>query len=94
MCTSERTECGRGELRLTSRVARRRRTQAGELAKAFESGHSAAHRIGRDGMADEVALGLGAPEIAQHLQLVNALHAFGDHVETERATHRNDGAHE
>ena len=68
---------------MTSRVRRRRRTQAGELAETLERGDGAAHRIGRHGMADEIALGLCAPEITEHLQLVDALDAFGDHVETE-----------
>jgi len=53
------------------------------LVMAFESGDGAAHRIGRHGMADEVALRLGASEIAEHLQLVNALNSLGNHVETE-----------
>src|SRR3954449_10463625 len=73
----------RGGLWLARRVARRCRAQARELAKAFQCGDSAAHRIGRDRVADEVALSLRAAEVTEHLELVHALDPFGDHVEPE-----------
>ena len=59
-------------LRLARGVARRGRTQAGELAEAFEGGHGAAHRVGRHRVADEVALRLRAAEVTEDLQLVDA----------------------
>src|SRR3954453_1794347 len=75
-------------------VVRRGRTQARELTQPFQRGDGAAHRVGRYRVADEVALRLGTPEITEDLQLMHALHALGDHVETERTSHRHDGAYQ
>ena len=45
-------------------------------------------------MADQIPLRLGAAKLGEGLQLSHAFDSFGNHVEPERITHRNDRAHE
>ena len=66
----------------------------GSDASSSRADHGRAHRGGRDRVADEVALRLVAPEVAQTLELMDGLDTLGDQVEPHRMRHGDDRAHE
>src|SRR5580765_2677714 len=84
---------------MIARLARRRAARTALAAPRFPPRRHPAlaraeYRVDRERLADQIALGKLAAKLAQARELVRRFDALGNHVATQGAGHRNDGAHD
>src|SRR6187397_1482771 len=82
---------------MIARLARRRAARTALAAPRFPPRRQRAlaraeYRIDRERFADQIALGKLAPKLAQARELVRRFDALGNHVATQGAGHRDNGA--